>query len=71
MYFGDDDDFIFTKNKQHRNKRLATMPHIENPLHPNYWKAQICNYSDDFKANIRRMVDYIAEPRIKAVRLRI
>lgn len=68
MYFGDEDDYIFRKDKSARAKKLANMNNIENPLHPNYWKAQICNYSDDIKVNVKRMVDFILEPRIKAIR---
>ena len=43
IFFGDDSDYVFNKDQNKRIRRLLTMKHLDNPLHPNYWKAIMLN----------------------------
>lgn len=43
IFFGDDSDYVFNKDGNKRVRRLLSMKHLDNPLHSNYWKAQLLN----------------------------
>lgn len=43
IFFGDDSDFVFNKDNNKRTRRLLSMKYLDNPLHPNYWKALLLN----------------------------
>lgn len=47
--FGQPDDYIFTKDANQRLKRLSKMQNKDNPLHSNYWRALLCNQTDNLK----------------------
>lgn len=48
IFFGTDKDFIFTKNRAEKLKKLGFMRQIHNPLSSDYWRAHICFGSDDW-----------------------
>lgn len=42
LFFGDDGDYIFTKNKNERLKKIYQLKDVQNPLSCDYWRAHIC-----------------------------
>jgi hypothetical protein len=46
IFFGDPDDYVFTKDRNNRLKKLNSLKNLKNVLHPDYWRAHIC-YSGD------------------------
>lgn len=65
VFFGSPDDFVWSKDKTQRLKKLNSLTNKDNPLHSDYWRAQLCFFSDDFKANVNRMVNYLLDKRVK------
>lgn len=65
IFFGQDDDYIWTHDKAERLKRLNSFSNKDNPLHADYWRTQLCFYSPDFKQNVNRMVNFLLEKRLK------
>lgn len=51
IYFGEADDFIFTKNRKSRLVKLGQLKHKDNPLHGHYWRAHLCFKSESFMDN--------------------
>lgn len=64
VYFGEDTDYMWTQDKNARLKMLASMTGKDNPLHANYWRTQLCLYSEDFCKNVGRMVQYLLDKRL-------
>lgn len=64
IYFGDPSDYVWTNDKNERLKKLNSLAQKDNPLHGDYWRTQLCLYSNDFKANVTRMVNFLLEKRL-------
>jgi hypothetical protein len=55
IFFGDIDDYVFTKDRNARLKKLNSLKNLKNILHPDYWRAQICYSGDDWVENTIRL----------------
>lgn len=42
VFFGSQDDYIFTKDAKKRLERLVKLKNIDNPLNSDYWRAMLC-----------------------------
>lgn len=51
IFFGDGDDYVFTKNNMERLKKLHSLKHMRNALHADYWRAHICYAGPDWIEN--------------------
>ena len=43
VHFGTESDYIYTKDKKLRIKKLTTMKNLDNPFRGNYWSAWLMN----------------------------
>lgn len=58
VYFGDKNDYIFTKDKELRLKRILKMKSIDNPFHCDYWSAHLTNKYDSMKEGLEKFTDF-------------
>lgn len=58
IFFGEDGDYVFTHDRMNRLKKLHSLKNMNNVLHGDYWRAQICFSGENWIENSLKVIKH-------------